>query len=183
MARPKTWMSWSSGKDSAFALHALRVAGEHDVVGLLTTVTTAFDRVSMHGVRSELLRRQIAAVGLPCHVVGIPSPCSNERYEHELARALLDAKAEGVTHVAFGDLFLENIRAYRVALLARLGLAPVFPLWQRDTRALAHQMIASGLRATLTCVDPRHLDPSFAGRELDAQLLFQCADLMTDRRG
>jgi uncharacterized protein (TIGR00290 family) len=171
MPRPKALMSWSSGKDSAFALHLTRAAGELDVVGLLTTVTTAFDRVAMHGVRAELLRRQIAETGLPCCIVGIPSPCTNEIYEQELSRVLLDAAAEGVTHVVFGDLFLEDIRAYRVAMLAKLGLAAAFPLWQRDTRRLAEEMIAAGLRATITCVDPRQLDASFAGRDFDGQLL------------
>jgi uncharacterized protein (TIGR00290 family) len=164
-------MSWSSGKDSAFALHLARATGELDVVGLLTTVTTAFDRVAMHGVRAELLRRQIAETGLPCRIVGIPSPCPNEIYEHELTRVLLDAAAEGVTHVIFGDLFLEDIRAYRVAMLSKLGLAAMFPLWQRDTRGLAEEMLAAGLRATITCVDPRQLDASFAGRDFDARLL------------
>jgi uncharacterized protein (TIGR00290 family) len=170
-SRPKALLSWSSGKDSAFALHETRLAGTLEVVGLLTTVTTAFGRVAMHGVREELLRRQIAETGLPCCIAGIPSPCTNEVYEQELTRVLLDAKTTGVTHVVFGDLFLEDIRAYRVAMLSKLGLTAVFPLWQRDTRDLARDMIAAGLRATITCVDPRQLDRSFAGRDFDEQLL------------
>jgi uncharacterized protein (TIGR00290 family) len=141
------------------------------VVGLLTTVTTAFGRVAMHGVREELLRRQIAETGLPHCIVSIPSPCTNEVYEQELTRVLLDARTTGVTHVIFGDLFLEDIRAYRVAMLSKLGLTAVFPLWQRDTRDLARDMIAAGLRATITCVDPRQLDRSFAGRDFDERLL------------
>ena len=169
-------MSWSSGKDSAFALHEARAAEAFEVVGLLTTVSTAFHRVAMHGVRNELLLRQIAETGLPCRTVGIPSPCSNDVYEQAMAAALLDAAAEGVTHVIFGDLFLEDIRAYRVAMLSKLGLAAVFPLWQRDTRSLARDMIAAGLRATITCLDPRQLDRSFAGREFDAQLLAELPD-------
>lgn len=164
-------MSWSSGKDSAFALHEVRAAGAFEVAGLLTTVTTAFHRVAMHGVREELLHRQIAETGLPCRMVGIPSPCSNEIYEQAMIAALRGAAAGGVTHVVFGDLFLEDIRAYRVAMLSKLGLTAVFPLWQRDTRQLARDMIAAGLRATITCVDPRQLDRSFAGRDFDERLL------------
>jgi uncharacterized protein (TIGR00290 family) len=165
----KAVVSWSSGKDSAFALHEARA--RFDIVELLTTVTTAFGRVSMHGVREELLDRQIKAVGLPCRKIGIPSPCTNEIYERELTQALLAAKAGGVTHVIFGDLFLQDIRAYREAMLAALGLTPVFPLWERDTAELAREMLAAGLSARLTCVDPRKLDKSFAGRTFDAELL------------
>src|ERR1700760_4372668 len=163
----KAWLSWSSGKDSAFALHEVRRAGELDVVGLLTTVTTAFARVAMHGVRVALLDRQAAATGLPCHKVGIPSPCSNAEYEQRLGEALEVAIADGVTHIIFGDLFLADIRAYRERMLAPLGLTPVFPLWLRDTRALAREMVDAGLRAHLTCIDPRRLDRAFAGRVFD----------------
>jgi uncharacterized protein (TIGR00290 family) len=165
----KAIVSWSSGKDSAFALHETRT--KFDIVGLLTTVTTAFGRVSMHGVREELLDQQIKAVGLPCRKIGIPSPCTNEIYERELTQALLAAKAGGVTHVIFGDLFLRDIRAYREVMLQSLGLTPVFPLWERDTAKLAREMLAAGLSARLTCVDPRKLDKSFAGRTFDAELL------------
>ncbi len=169
--RPKALVSWSTGKDSAFALWEVRRAGALDVVGLLTTVTTAFGRVSMHGVREALLDRQIEEVGLPCRKIGIPSPCPNEIYESEMTRALTEAKEQGVTHVVFGDLFLEDIRAYREAKLAKMGVTGVFPLWGRDTHALARDMLAAGLRATLTCVDPRRLAASFAGRAFDLDLL------------
>jgi uncharacterized protein (TIGR00290 family) len=169
--RPRAIVSWSSGKDSAFALHEARAAGAFDVVGLVTTVTVAFGRVSMHGVREDLLDRQAAALDLPCRKVGIPSPCTNEIYEHELAAALTAARDDGVTHVVFGDLFLADIRAYREQLLARLGLTCVFPLWHRPTAPLARNMLAAGLRATLTCVDLARLDASFAGRSFDAALL------------
>lgn len=164
-------MSWSSGKDSAHALAELRRSREIDVCGLITTVNAAFDRIAMHGVRRELLAAQAQALGLPLLGVEIPSPCSNEVYEQAFGGALTRARADGITHVVFGDLFLEDIRAYREAQLAKLGLTPVFPLWGRDTRALAGEMIASGLRARLTCIDPRHLDRSFAGRAFDDELL------------
>jgi uncharacterized protein (TIGR00290 family) len=171
MIKPRAIVSWSSGKDSAFALHVARLAGELELVGLVTTVTTAFGRVSMHGVREQLLASQVDATGLPCHRVGIPSPCSNEIYERELLGALAAARDNGVTHVVFGDLFLADIRAYREALLANLSMTCVFPLWHRDTGELAREMIAAGMRATLTCVDPCRLDASFAGRSFDAALL------------
>lgn len=168
---PKAWLSWSSGKDSAFALEVVRRTGELDVVGLVTTVTSAYGRVSMHGVREVLLARQAAAAGLPVHKVEIPAPCSNDDYEHRLGATLRAARADGVTHVVFGDLYLADVRAYRERVLAETGLVPVFPLWLRDTRALARDMVDVGLRAHLTCVDPRHLDRSFAGRMFDARLL------------
>ncbi|MGE5184352.1 MAG: ATP-binding protein [Acidobacteriota bacterium] len=171
MARPKALVSWSSGKDAAHALAEVRRAGELDVVGLVTTVNAAFERVAMHGVRRALLARQAAACGLPLHEIELPWPCPNEAYERALAAALVRARADGVTHVVFGDLFLEDIRAYREAQLAALGLTCVFPLWGRDTRALADAMVASGLRAYLACVDPRQLDRAFAGRVFDAALL------------
>jgi uncharacterized protein (TIGR00290 family) len=170
-ARPKAWLAWSSGKDSAWSLHVLRAADEVEVVGLLTTINAAFERVAMHAVRAELLRAQARAAGLPLVEVPIPWPCSNEQYEAAMAAAIARARAEGVSVMAFGDLFLEDIRAYRERQLAGSGLRPVFPLWGRPTAALAAEMIAGGLRARLTCVDPRALAPSFAGRELDAALL------------
>jgi uncharacterized protein (TIGR00290 family) len=168
-SREKAIVSWSSGKDSAFALHAAR--RDFDVVALLTTVTGAYERVSMHGVREVLLERQAAALGLPCWKVRLPVPCTNEVYEHEMAHALEAARAQGVTRVVFGDLFLEDIRAYRESRLAGTGLSPVFPLWGRDTDALAREMLAAGVEATLTCVDPRVLGGGFAGRKWDAALL------------
>ena len=169
--RPKAIMSWSSGKDSAFALHEVRRSGELEIAGLLTTVTSEFGRVSMHGVREELLDRQADELGLRCWKVPIPWPCPNEVYEREMARTLADVLRLGVTHVVFGDLFLEDLRRYREARLKDIGMSAVFPLWMRNTRSLAEQMIAEGLRPVLTCVDPRKLDRSFAGRPFDATLL------------
>jgi len=169
--RPRALVAWSSGKDAAWALHEELRRGEVEVVGLLTTVTEAFERVSMHAVREALLDRQADALGLPCRKVHIPWPCPNERYEAEMARALAEARAAGVTRVVFGDLFLADVRAYREARMAGTGVEPLFPLWGRDTAALAREMIAGGLRAALTCVDPRQLDRSFAGRAFDAALL------------
>lgn len=174
--KPAALLSWSSGKDSAFALHEVRRAGDVEVVGLLTTVTKAFDRVSMHAVRTELLRRQAAVARLPLIVVEIPSPCSNEEYEAAVGSALRAAKHDGVTQVVYGDLFLEDVRAYREAQLGPLGLTPVFPLWLRETRQLARDMVASGLSARLTCVDPRVLDRKFAGRVFDETLLAELPD-------
>src|SRR5579863_3906385 len=129
VARPRAIFSWSSGKDSAFALHEVRRSGEVEIVGLLTTVTSAFGRVSMHGVREELLDRQAEALGLPCIKVPIPSPCPNDVYEREMARALAEARGLGVDRVVFGDLFLEDLRRYREARLAEIGMTCVFPLW------------------------------------------------------
>jgi len=170
-SRPKALVSWSSGKDSAFALHEVRSADAYEVVGALTTVTAAFGRVSMHGVREELLDAQIASLGLPSRKIYIPSPCPNSVYEREMADVLTEAKRNGVTNVLFGDLFLQDIRAYRERQLAELGLQGIFPLWMRDTAQLARQMLDAGVQATLTCVDLRKLDVSFAGRSFDAGLL------------
>jgi uncharacterized protein (TIGR00290 family) len=167
----KVLISWSSGKDSAFALQAVRAAGDVTVAGLLTTVSSAYGRVSMHGVREAILDAQTAAVGLPCLKVQIPTPCSNEVYEARMAETLAVARSWGVNEVVFGDLFLEDVRAYRDRQLASVGMRGLYPLWKRDTAALAREMIASGLRATITCVDPRRLDRSFAGRAWGAELL------------
>jgi uncharacterized protein (TIGR00290 family) len=169
--RSKVLLSWSSGKDSAWALHTLRQRTDVEVVGLLTTVNESADRVAMHAVRSELLRAQAAATGLPLFALGIPSPCSNEQYEAVMAAAIQRARADGVTAVAFGDLFLEDIRRYRVEKLAGTGIEPIFPIWGIPTDGLARAMIAGGLRARLTCVDPKQLDPSFVAREFDETLL------------
>jgi uncharacterized protein (TIGR00290 family) len=163
-------VAWSSGKDSAFALHVLRAQGV-DVVGLLTTINEAFERVAMHAVRLELLRAQAEAVGLPLVEVRIPSPCPNEAYEAAMSAAMADARARGITAVAFGDLFLEDVRRYREERLAGTGLRPLFPLWGRPTRALAEEMIALGQKAVLTCVDPRTLPGAFVGRAFDGALL------------
>lgn len=170
-ARTPVLLSWSSGKDSAYALHRLRREGGFDVVGLLTTVTGTFARVSMHGVRESLLERQAEAVGLPLWKVRIPYPCPNPTYEGLMAGALGAARARGIRHVAFGDLFLEEIRAYREERMASVGMTCLFPLWGEETRALAERMLAEGIRARLVCVDPRELAPSFAGRAFDAELL------------
>ena len=170
-ARRKVLVSWSTGKDSAFALHAARQDPALEVVGLLSVVTAEFERVSMHGVRRTLLARQAESLGLPCTEVAIPAPCPNEVYERAMAGAMAQAKRDGVEAVVFGDLFLEDVRRYREDKLAPTGLEPLVPLWGRDTRELARTMVASGLRAILTCVDPRQLDRSFAGRTFDAAFL------------
>ena len=167
----KILVSWSSGKDSAWMLHVLRRDGIGTPAALLTTINEAADRVEMHAVRTELLRAQAEAAGLPLMPVTIPSPCPNEVYEAQMASACRTAVEHGFTHVAFGDLFLEDVRRYREDRLASSGLTPIFPLWQQPTPALAREMIAGGLEARLTCVDPRKLSPSFAGRSFDQQLL------------
>jgi uncharacterized protein (TIGR00290 family) len=164
-------IAWSSGKDSAFALHEVRRAGDVEIVGALTTVTDSFARVSMHGVREELLAAQLDAAALPAVTVRIPFPCPNEVYEREMGAAIAAAKARGVTHVIFGDLFLEDVRAYREARLAEIGMSGIFPLWDRPTAALANEMIAAGIEAHLVCVDLKALPASFAGRRFDRELL------------
>jgi uncharacterized protein (TIGR00290 family) len=170
-ARPKALIAWSSGKDSAWALHEIRRAGAYDVVGALTTITENFQRVSMHGVRRELLAAQLAAAGLPATLVPIPFPCPNELYESRMAAALADAKSAGVTHVIFGDLYLEDVRAYREQKLAGTGIAPLFPLWHRPTGALAREMIDAGVETHLVCVDLKQIPKTFAGRRFDRTLL------------
>lgn len=167
----KTILSWSSGKDCAYALHVLRQDAAHDVVGLLTTMNAAFDRVAMHGVRREIVEAQARAAGLPLLTISLPWPCSNDDYEHLMSAFVAEQVASGVEAIAFGDLFLEDIRAYREAKLAGTGLTPMFPLWGRPTDQLARDMIASGLRARLATVDPSKLNANFAGREFDANLL------------
>ena len=171
MALPKILLSWSGGKDSAWALHLLRQQGQYDVVGLLTTINEQFRRVAIHGYREVLLDQQALATELPLWKVDLPFPCSNADYESRMAAVCLRATAQGLHGIAFGDLFLEDIRAYRVEKVAGTGLHPIFPVWGIPTDLLAQQMIAAGLRAHLTCIDPRHLDCSFAGRSFDADLL------------
>ncbi|HXB55133.1 MAG TPA: ATP-binding protein [Vicinamibacteria bacterium] len=169
--REPVLLAWSSGKDSAWSLHVLKAREDIEVVGLLTTLNEAFDRVAMHAVRRELAEAQARAVDLPLTTVMIPYPCPNEVYETALTEALVDARGKGIQGIAFGDLFLEDIRRYRERHIQGMGLSLHFPLWGRPTAALAREMIAGGLRARLTCVDPRVLPASFAGREFDAQLL------------
>ena len=168
---PDAFLFWSSGKDSAFALHEVRRLGLARIVGLLTTINEVYDRVAMHGVRRALLDRQIAALGLPCIQVPLPSPCPNEVYEARMVDATGRIKEQGIRHMIFGDLFLEDIRAYREERLAQAGMEGLFPLWKRDTAVLAREMIASGLVAHLVCVDPKQLDRRFAGRRYDSRLL------------
>jgi uncharacterized protein (TIGR00290 family) len=168
---PKAWLAWSSGKDSAWALHTVRKTGEVDVVELLTTINCDYARVAMHAVRENLVEMQAAAVGLPLVKVPIPAQCRNQDYEQAMSSAMERARAEGVFHIVFGDLFLEDIRAYRENHLAACGMEAVFPLWRKDTRLLAKEMLESGLSAYITCVDPTKLDRSFVGRRFDAELL------------
>jgi uncharacterized protein (TIGR00290 family) len=167
----RTWLSWSSGKDSAWTLHTLRQQDAYQVVGLLTTVNSAYHRVAMHGTRVSVLRAQAAAAGLPLIEVPLPWPCSNEQYEAVMRDACGAAVADSVEAIAFGDLYLEDVRRYREERLAGTGIEPIFPLWGRNTRALVQEMLNGGLRARVTCIDPRKLPASFAGRELDASLL------------
>ena len=168
---PRVLLCWSSGKDSAWTLHVLRQRQEVEVVGLLTTINSAHARVSMHAVRMALLEAQAEAVGLPLWKVPIPSPCSNREYEEAMSEAIRNALAAGITMMAFGDLFLEDVRRYREAHLSGTGMAPLFPIWGLPTDELAREMVEVGLRARVTCVDPRQLPPSFAGRDFDAAFL------------
>ena len=167
----KVVMCWSCGKDSATALWTLQQAGEYEIVGLLTTLTEGYDRVSMSGVRRELLRRQASALGLPVHEVWIPPQCINPVYEAHMGEAVRQLKEDGVESVAFGDLFLEDIREYREQQMAATGLSCVFPIWGEDTVRLSHRMIENGLRATLVCVDPRQVPAALVGRAYDETLL------------
>ena len=167
----KILLSWSSGKDSAWALHVLRRRHPGAVAGLLTTINEAVQRVAMHAVRRDVLEAQAAAASLPLRIVPIPDPCSNDEYEARMRLCIEQVEREQFTHVAFGDLFLEDVRRYRERTLTGTGLTPLFPLWQTPTHQLAREMIDGGLRARLSCVDTRVLDASFAGREFDASLL------------
>ena len=169
--RSRVVLSWSSGKDSAWALHLLRQNQDVEVVALLTTFNTAADRVAMHAVRRQLAEEQAQRVGLPLWQVPLPWPCSNADYECLMGGVCERAVSNGATHMAFGDLFLEDVRQYREKQLNGSGLTPLFPVWGIPTRALAQQMSASGVRAKVTCVDPKKLDRSFAGREFDAKFL------------
>ena len=170
MAR-RVLLSWSSGKDSAWTLHVLRQEPDLEVVGLLTTVNTTHGRVAMHSTRLALVEAQARAARLPLHLVPLPWPCPNETYERVMRSATEDAVARGTTHIAFGDLFLEDIRAYRIRQLEGSGLEPLFPLWHEPTAALARRMLDAGVEAVLTCVDPKKLSRAFAGRRFDRALL------------
>lgn len=169
--RKKTLLSWSSGKDSAWALHVLRQNPRLEIAGLVTTVNQVYERISIHAVRLELLQRQAEAAGLPIYQIGLPYPCANADYESAMEIFIGGARRDGIECMAFGDLFLADIRAYREARLRGTGISPLFPLWQAPTAELAKQMIRSGLRAVVTCVDPQQLPASFAGREFNEQFL------------
>lgn len=169
-------LSWSSGKDSAWSLHVLRQRREYEIAGLLTTFNEAADRVAMHAVRRELVEQQASAAGLPLWNIPLPWPCSNEQYEMLMAETCTRAVEAGIEGIAFGDLFLEDLRAYREKQMRDTGLHPIFPLWRQPTRDLAKRMIESGVRAKLTCVDTQKLDASFVGREFDEKLLAALPD-------
>ncbi len=167
----KVLLSWSSGKDSAMALHELRKDKDIEIVALLTTVTEGYDRISMHGVRCELLERQAEAVGLPLVKVLIPTKASNDEYEKQMRWVLEAHQSQGVNTVAFGDIFLEDLRLYREKNLAQLGMQAIFPLWKKDTRALVSELSRLGFKAVITCVDTQALGKEFAGREIDERFL------------
>jgi len=171
MARRRILLSWSGGKDAAWTLHQLRQEGDSEVVALVTSVVPELGRSAMHGVRLELIRAQAQSAGLPLLEVPLPWPCSNERYETAFLAGLAQAReAWGITHVAFGDLFLEDIRSYRERLLTGTGLEPLFPLWHQPTGELLEAMLTAGVHATIVCLDPKQLDRHFAGRVLDSGL-------------
>ncbi len=167
----RTLLSWSSGKDSAWSLHLLRQQNEYEIVGLLTTFNQEANRVAMHAVRRCLVEAQAKAAGIPLWDVDLPWPCSNSDYECIMKEKCEDAVQAGIEYIAFGDLFLSDIRAYREKQLKNSGLQPIFPVWGMSTRELARSMIKSGVRAKLTCVDPKLLAPEFVGREFDEQML------------
>jgi uncharacterized protein (TIGR00290 family) len=169
--RKRVLLSWSSGKDSAWALHMLRQQPDIEVAGLLTTINEQFDRIAMHAVRTELLRRQAEGVRLPLRLISLPFPCSNEIYEERLRTAIGAAQADGIEGVAFGDLFLPDVRQYRERMMEGTGIAPLFPLWGRLTDQLAREMIDGGLRAQITCIDPNYLPATLAGREYNGDFL------------
>lgn len=169
--KKRVLLSWSSGKDSAWALHVLRQQAEFEVVGLVSIINAEFDRVAMHAVRTELLRQQAACIGLPLRLVKLPFPCSNEIYEARMKALLGAAQNEGIQAIAFGDLFLIDVRQYRERMMAGTGIIALFPLWERPTAALAEEMIAAGLRAQITCIDPRVLPRALAGSEYNRQFL------------
>lgn len=168
---PKVVVSWSSGKDSAFALHRIKRQGKFEIVGLLTTLNQEYARVAMHGVREELLQMQMDALGLPAEMVMLPDPCDDETYRQRIGCCLERLRERDVKQVVFGDLYLEDIRQYREAQMQGSGIGLLFPLWRQDTAQLAREMIESGLRAVVTCVDQRQLSADFAGRQYDQRFL------------
>ncbi len=167
----RVWLSWSSGKDSAWALYVLRNTPQVEVIGLLTVVNAAHGRVAMHATRLALVQAQARSAGLPLKVIPLPWPCPNEVYERAMREASEEVLGHGATHMAFGDLYLEEVRAYRIRQLEGSGLEPLFPLWQEPTGQLAQRMIEAGLEAVITCVDPKRLPRSFVGRKFDHELL------------
>jgi uncharacterized protein (TIGR00290 family) len=169
--RKRVLLSWSSGKDSAWALGLLRQRPDVEVAGLLTTITEQFDRVAMHAVRTDLLRRQAESVGLPLRMISLPFPCSNEVYEERMREAIDAAQADGIEGIAFGDLFLADVRRYREMMMEGTGITPLFPLWGRPTAELAREMTAGGLRAQITCIDPRCVPATLAGKEYNGDFL------------
>ena len=171
MKKPRVMLSWSSGKDSAWSLHTIQQSNEYEVVGIFTTVNAEFQRVAMHGVRLELLKQQARVMDLPVTVIDIPWPCSNTEYENAFSAFVSQAIQEGIEGIVFGDLFLEDIRQYRIAQLADTGLSQIFPLWLMPTDELARTMLKAGLKAIVTCVDPQQCPGEFAGREFNAEFL------------
>ncbi len=169
--KEKILLSWSGGKDSAMALRALASSPEYQVAALLTTVTQAYDRISMHGVRRVLLERQADSLGLPLDIIGIPPACINAEYETKMRTALMRHLQCGIQRVAFGDIFLEDLRAYRESRLAQIGMQALFPIWKQPTDELLRSFLGLGFQAIVVCVDPKKLSPSFAGRLLEEQFL------------
>ena len=174
--KKKTLLSWSSGKDSAWALHVLRQQQDIEVVGLFCTFNMKFDRGAMHAVRIELISQQAKNLGLPLELIPIPDPCSDSEYKTIMADFIDQVKSQGIDTIAFGDLFLEEIRSYREESLAGTGITPLFPLWGIPTDELSKEMVNSGLRAKITCIDPRYLPAEFAGHEYDSTFLQQIPD-------
>ena len=171
MLKNKILVSWSTGKDSAYALHQIRQTNHYEIVGLLSTITEEYDRVSMHSTRHALLKKQADRLNLPLYPIFIPYPCTNEIYEARMQIFIQQAIQQGITHIVFGDLFLEDIRRYRESKLALTNVTPLFPLWGKNTDLLAKEMIHAGMKAVITCVDSKKLNASFAGREFDEQFL------------
>lgn len=174
--KKKTLLSWSSGKDSAWALHVLRQEQDIKVVGLFCTFNMKFERGAMHAVRNELIQQQAERIGLPLQLIPIPYPCSDSEYKTIMENFIEQAESEGIDCIAFGDLYLEEIRSYREANLAETGIEPLFPLWGIPTKELSKEMISSGLRAIITCIDPKYLPVDFAGHDYDTAFLEQIPD-------